>query len=765
MDELWLALETKIRTLIKDIVEPTIRRTVDSKEVIEKIAKHQEIMNYRLDDLDMNIGKYARKMAAIDDMAKRIAEFEATIRLTDVRFNRDREEIKTEISAFGTKLIHLEEYLNVFDHTKEALRNDLTTLTYAIQSLKSHSEDRLQNIKEETRNKISDFDSALIKIDVKLTQNEKTTKGLGKEIGEINNLLYTTSHKTDELMKKTKDLRKSYKLMKKNTFDSIEKLRLISIKNMTEAQASDRKILDVISNELPLRNRLMIEEVLFNIIDDPKQRHSLAQFELQKFGLINESSLPSDLRITLAQSRTRAIEIISQPIPDNSSQQGSSDGNSKNKPRKGSRQRTVFVIKNNNGDFDAPQRKDSKINRRDSHGKYNQPLEKIEEEYPTRKNSTKHRSISQEKYADFNNTDKNYGEDIDKNLRKSQIMSLKDYDVIKDELKIARFNTLIKQGANIEEEDAEDESFNSSISYPPPIDYHPLIDEAKALSKSLVNELKDYHDRDSAYFREAIKDIKEDIEKKHKIVLENIEKVANNAHKNLKELELIINQALAECTSAITMRKRDQSDFSIEIKALHQKAEGIEGQYGAINERMDMINRSMDYITESIRIMNALSKQDEVDRESIALMGYKEGREGREGREGKYGKISKPVVSIEKQCLSCTGQASVVLTAFKIACLAYSPSCVNFRDLTFTRKELIDIQHRILSTLRAEKSLQISSMLEEIRGGRSKTASNIKIRPLSVPSSNFTLTSPRGDLSLETEFLPLIKKHGNSVST
>ncbi|OMJ87984.1 hypothetical protein SteCoe_10136 [Stentor coeruleus] len=758
MDELWLALETKIRTLIKDIVEPTIRRTVDSKDVIDKIAKQQEIMNYRLEDLDMGIGKYARKMAAIDDMAKRIAEFEATIRLTDVRFNRDREEIKTEISSFGSKLIHLEEYLNVFDHTKEALRNDLTTLTYAIQSVKNYSEDRLQTIKEETRSKINNFDSTLIKIDVKMTQNEKSTKGLGKEIGEINNLLYTTSYKTDELMKKTKDLRKSYKLMKKNTFDSIEKLRQISIKNMTEAQASDRKILDVIVNELPLRNRLMVEEMLFHIVDDQKQRHNLAQFELQKFGLVNESSLPSDLRIILAQSRTKNIEIMSQPIPDNLSQQGPSDTNPKAKSRKNSRQRTVFVIKRGSGEFDTPQHKDSKTNIKDLYGKYSQPLEKIEEENSTRKTSIKNRSTSQDKYTDLNYGDKNYNENIDKNLRKSQMMSLRDYDVIKDELNIARYNTLIKQGANIEEEDAEDESFNSSASYPPPIDYHPLIDEAKAIGKSLVNDLKEYHDRDSAYFREILKDIKEDVEKKHKIVLECVEKVANDAHKNLKELELIINQALAECTSAITMRKRDQSDFTIEIKGLHQKAEGIEGQYGAINERMDMINRSMDYITESIRIMNALSKQDEIDRESIALMGYKE------GKEGKYGKISKPVVSIEKQCLSCTGQSSVVITAFKIACLAYSPSCVNFRNITFTRKDLIDIQHRILSTLRVEKSLQLSSMLEDIRGGRSKTSSNIKIRPLSVPSSNFTLTSPRGDFSLETEFLPLIKKHGNLVS-
>lgn len=55
-------------------------------------------------------------------MAKRISEFEASLRLVDVRFNRDREEIKTEVSAFKSKLTNFEEYLNVFDHTKEALK-------------------------------------------------------------------------------------------------------------------------------------------------------------------------------------------------------------------------------------------------------------------------------------------------------------------------------------------------------------------------------------------------------------------------------------------------------------------------------------------------------------------------------------------------------------------------------------------------------------------------------------------------------------------
>lgn len=49
----------------------------------------------------------------------------------------------------------------------------------------------------------------------------------------------------------------------------------------------------------------------------------------------------------------------------------------------------------------------------------------------------------------------------------------------------------------------------------------------------------------------------------------HIEKCKAEAGNNVKELQLIINQALSECNSAITMTKRDQSDFGAEIKGLN----------------------------------------------------------------------------------------------------------------------------------------------------------------------------------------------------
>ena len=47
------------------------------------------------------------------------------------------------------------------------------------------------------------------------------------------------------------------------------------------------------------------------------------------------------------------------------------------------------------------------------------------------------------------------------------------------------------------------------------------------------------------------------------------------------------------------------------------------------------------------------------------------------------------IISIEKKWLSCTNHNVVVMKAFKMACLAYSPSKVKFRENTYTRHHLV----------------------------------------------------------------------------
>ena len=104
-------------------------------------------------------------------------------------------------------------------------------------------------------------------------------------------------------------------------------------------------------------------------------------------------------------------------------------------------------------------------------------------------------------------------------------------------------------------------------------------------------------------------------------------------------------------------------------------------------------------ITSLLEILNInyhLQKQDEKDRESIALMGLTQNTNTID-----YQKNSEiPPISLDKNCLSWSGRVTVILKAFKAACLSYSPSSVAYKGHTLTRLNLLDWINLSISELK-----------------------------------------------------------------
>jgi hypothetical protein len=149
-------------------------------------------------------------------------------------------------------------------------------------------------------------------------------------------------------------------------------------------------------------------------------------------------------------------------------------------------------------------------------------------------------------------------------------------------------------------------------------------------------------------------------------------------------------------------------------------------------------------------VANALQIQDEIDRESISLMGYKEAKLTK----GLH-RLPRPVISIEKQCFSCTNQSSIVLNAFKIACLAYTPSQVTFQNEKYSRRELLELQSTILSSLFPGSLSPFSPISDKRQRAVSTTMKHW--RPVSVPSPN---ASPQIDF-YDAELPKILRKTAN----
>lgn len=182
-------------------------------------------------------------------------------------------------------------------------------------------------------------------------------------------------------------------------------------------------------------------------------------------------------------------------------------------------------------------------------------------------------------------------------------------------------------------------------------------------------------------------------------------------------------------------RKSDKSSSDTELKALKRRL-------GGVFENSDMVLRGIEHIYKVIGMMLdsdliqcSLERQDSVDRARIALLGVKdtdaalsrtyqqEPQRARPECRGKAqvgypakdstprggglantsssagGKSQQaPVVRVDNRCLSCSGQAPLVLSAFKIACLQYTPSPVEHDGFQHDRAELLDRRHELLET-------------------------------------------------------------------
>eukprot|EP00913_Durusdinium_trenchii_P032513 g30439.t1 len=126
---------------------------------------------------------------------------------------------------------------------------------------------------------------------------------------------------------------------------------------------------------------------------------------------------------------------------------------------------------------------------------------------------------------------------------------------------------------------------------------------------------------------------------------------------------------------------------------------GIEHIYSVTGRLRNVVQTKtdrvvLDPVLESELMQCALEKQDAIDRDRISLMGVKDDeltlarsthtepqrprpecrlQSAPGGLKPNKTSKQKPVVRVDNRCVSCSGQAPLVLAAFKMACLHYAP--------------------------------------------------------------------------------------------
>lgn len=790
---IWLQIETKARALIKDLLEPTIRRVSETVKQIDELALFQTTLNYKTEDLEILVNNVEKRLIVIDEFSKKMNEFEGYQQLMDSKNSREREELKSSIYAFSKKQIIFEEDFLVLQKQKESMREDLTIASTVILNNKLETEEQIEEVKKMVRDNFYSQQNRFDGVEQSVMKLQESLKSFTASLVQTDSVGKETARLGAENNKAVKGCEKRIKELSEKAGNDLEKVRNIGIVNtsdLSKMKAEVKKLNEKIRiDEGGVNLQISFTEPLYSLFKDLPTLKVLAEFDKERMGLINTSLYSEATKEAIARRKAKAQEIIDTPLPIKRHDSNSSSVKRKRKERvKNLKKQMAASIAKQTFKVQKEEHK-SKLKRHPvltsavqqsikSSNTETSPLvtpEKQKEISPLPSPEKTKESpflLSPEKLKDlptFLYTEKNVvsapvqpgpvthalnfsglnppqltnrrPEAIEISIieRKPKKDSETSSPLVKErQLSVVLSEALSNLGS--EESDSELDNF---------IDFTPMINSVKSQLEldiqSKYEELKSSVYSTSSTFTKNLVDFKNELMNTILTIKSKHENYSVNIDKKIDEIQICIQQAVYECNSASMSRKRDHNDYLNQFKHFSSSLEEISKQELAITEAIEGLNKSVEGLIEYCRIAFALQGQDEQDRDSIFLMGSKELKKGK-------------IVSLDKRCLSCAGQSSSVISAFKIACLAYEPSAVFFQDRRYSRKELLNVQRNIMKSWNRTVSIDTSEDREVSKG----VMTSRHWRPLSVPISNFsTLTSPH-IRTPDTDNLPYLRKSLNN---
>mmetsp|Transcript_22617 Transcript_22617/g.52740 ORF Transcript_22617/g.52740 Transcript_22617/m.52740 type:complete len:654 (+) Transcript_22617:78-2039(+) len=283
------------------------------------------------------------------------------------------------------------------------------------------------------------------------------------------------------------------------------------------------------------------------------------------------------------------------------------------------------------------------------------------------------------------------------------------------------------------------------------------MDTAATHVSSLISTVQQEHKEEMARAADVRADVLQFMEK--------MERRWSSMEERLTQQNTLVNNLAAERREEMEelyrQRKKDKSAAESEIRTLDMRVQGIFERVSKNNEVVQYLRGVQEMLLESNLIQASIEIQDVQDRQKIALMGIKdeeaalarslqtEPQKPRPEVRQKGGKrlqpaavecedqqsesertlsspgsvagatllpspariagtksvVSKqaPIMRVDDRCIACSGQAPFVLSAFKLACLHYTPSRVPHAGQSHDRVELLDERRDLLA--RAQKML------------------------------------------------------------
>lgn len=642
----WFTLENKVRKLFLELMEPITLKFADQKHLDDKMQDAIHSHKQRIEEHDIVIERLTRKAQLIEDISRKQNSFENAQRFLDSKMSEDLSALQSQFEASAHNSVSITATLRSFDTQLDTLARSFKSTSAEIVEIKSSVLEKLHLVKQKVDEQIQNCQEEIKAYEAVFKEANQKHEGLNSGIVNVDIKVMSCNQELEFLKLDLARLKKddSIKERVNRLEESVMKTRQIFTNDLNEQDKELKKILAFVENVQPIKTHLQISEVLHNSLQGP-QKKALAEYELQMFADLSTSPEFEHIKELVAGAQQRAVEAHETIV-------------------KEEEERAASVLQRPKS-RDLPSR--SRLRRR---GRTQTATFTDKSLTPTAtfQGSEEHSSFRKRKPGVAH--------------RENLTLSFDEGNLASNEVEGELDDENEYYYSDEEEDDFEELDLTSFK--------NEILEEVKA---------------DTEEIREMLSKASEEITALTQALAEANSVTTNNTvdlktmsaelrtliYETSQHLESLAKQAMDKSDFVSSQRKRDHSDFLKELQKVTTEIENVIEDQAKVRTYTKTVGQMTTGVVEFCKITQVLLAQDEEDRQSIALMGYKEGKDSARPKTR-----TGAVVTLDKQCISCTNQSPIVISAFKMACLAYAPTPITYMRQSYTRRELIEMQGQLL---------------------------------------------------------------------
>ena len=732
--------ENKLRSMVQDLIAPTIRRTIESHEIVEVVQKHDYKNGERLDTLEFNVARLLSRMPLLDDVYKHVQELQADKNSIEGLVNMIFESMMGQLHQNNHEIENLMSLIKANEDSIGALKNDLMKYTESLNGIKDGmiEDNSLVSKKlEKTRMQgkemwdlitgqikkaeamIENFNhSALPKVNAEVEMLKRKLEDERNEfLQRIDNFIsFEEFDKFGRSLKFELDkAHQNFKILSENS-DKVEEyldhylpvetwgmvseaLSYLQPKVLTKFLDFDQKKYDTLKIDFDFdfldidglskkaldsfdEASIRRENLKAAILQELKKEKKLAQ----KAGRISKhenTKRASESSKKPSESPKRIVEPVKKGTEPAKLSSQSSIKVSGAKASEESESRTpnqgAFKVAKHNEANEEPKTYAITQGLKETTTIKTKPpeLEIIDEAWPpeSERSPTVPRESRNKEIDEYEKTATL--QEIVKSRRGSTRHSLLDFEHGSTNLYFpvpSRPNSR-NESFTISPQRIGSET-NSSAQSPTLTNYNnispdvsPSVDPAK-----LENDLEMIRNSISVLETRA-NSSEEAVETNTKTLAVTLDRFSQDLTSNFALMH-------GEIKLLLQKNKQNKGDVSKTLKAFQAELKEREKLVERVDRQFGNVSELVGYLVEFCRAVHLILSQEEEDRENLNLIGFSDNTS--KGNPKGY-------LSLKSECMSCSGNTTVVMTAFKMACINYNPSPVKYNLRSFSRKQLISL--------------------------------------------------------------------------